>query len=180
MNEDQVPQFLQDLAYDNSTEDIFNLRSDETVYTIWIGTNDLGCRAFTADFEPHGLPVTNYTNCVYYQLDRLYEVGARYFVILNNAPLQYTAQYGLPGKGGEPISRYWLDKQAYDANLTHISEKMRHLVQLVNTVFDYQTPYLAKMEHRWPGATVVIYDVYSLVNRTSSSFWAHWLTFKDV
>ncbi|GAB7352044.1 hypothetical protein MBLNU459_g2554t2 [Dothideomycetes sp. NU459] len=71
-----------------------------TVYSFWIGTNDLGSYALLTDSQVPGTNIVTYLDCVYDQVQRVYDNGGRYFVLQNVAPLQLTALYGLPGEGG--------------------------------------------------------------------------------
>lgn len=134
---------------------------DETVYSIFIGTNDLGNYAFISDAQVAGTTIVNYTDCVYNAIESVYNNGGRYFVLQNVAPLNLAPQYGLPGKGGLASTQYWLDKPS---NTTEISEKMLEYVSLVNEVFDYKTPYLTQIAKRFPGAQIAVMDINGLVS----------------
>lgn len=80
------------------------------------------------------MPLTYMTDCVYAQLDRLYAIGARVFVLMNMAPLDLTPLYALPQNGGSVNAQYWTDKAAYDSNVTRPSEKMRLWSMLYMTI----------------------------------------------
>lgn len=134
---------------------------DETVYSIFIGTNDLGNYAFISDAQVAGTTIVNYTDCVFNAIEKVYNNGGRYFVLQNVAPLQLAPQYGLPGKGGLATTQYWLDKPS---NITEISEKMLEYVSLVNAVFKYETPYLTQIAKRFPGAQIAVMDINGLVS----------------
>lgn len=111
MKQDQIPTFLADNQYINSIgqrAQVYNPNS-QTVYAIWIGTNDLGNGVFLTESQPKGMPITNYTDCVFEQLDRLYAIGARRFVVMSMAPLDLSPQYTLPENGGVTAPRYWKD-----------------------------------------------------------------------
>lgn len=164
MKQDQIPTFLADNQYVNSTGQraLYN-PSPQTVYAIWIGTNDLGNGVFLTESQPKGLPITNYTDCVFEQLDRLYAIGARRFVIMNIAPLDLSPQYALPENGGVTAPRYWKDKIQYNSNLTQISEKMRQYCTLVNAIYEYQIPYELKVMNRFAKSQFALFDVHSLV-----------------
>lgn len=171
VKQDQIPAFLTDNQYiSNSTgQRALNNPSDETVYAIWIGTNDLGNRAFFTDLEPRGLTITDYIDCVYEQLDRLHAIGARNFVLMNIAPLNLSPQYALPENSGVASSVFWTDKSQYNANITQTSEKMRQYSNLINAVYDFQTPYQVKIANRYPGSSFAIFDVHSLMSDIWSS-----------
>ncbi len=150
---------------------------DNTVYSMWIGTNDLGGDAFLTDSSLKETVIPDYIDCIYDRFDELYKYGARYFVLMNTAPLQLTPLYGLPGKGGVAESQYWTDKVCFPqyiilrtktdsnqwANITAASSKIKEYTQLVNTVFKYRTPFEVKLSNRYPGANFAIFDVHSLI-----------------
>lgn len=98
------------------------LTANDAVYAIWIGTNDLGVDAFLTDSQVPGNTLTDYVNCVYTAMDQLYATGARYFVLMNLAPLELSPLYGNASVGGVAASHYWPDKPA---NLTAIGEQMK-------------------------------------------------------
>jgi hypothetical protein len=166
VKQDQVPAFLADNSYVSNVtgQPALDNPSSSTVYAIWIGTNDLGNAGFLTEFQPKGMPLTNYTDCVFNQLDRLYAVGARKFALLNIAPLNLAPQYALPEDGGLNNTRYWTTKSEYSTNLTQISEKMRQYSTLVNGVFEYQVPYQVKLAKRYPESSFALFDIHSLVS----------------
>ncbi|EHL02928.1 hypothetical protein M7I_0895 [Glarea lozoyensis 74030] len=82
--------------------------------------------------------IPDYVDCIFKRFDTLYKNGARYFVLMNTAPLELSPLYGLPGKGGLAASHYWPDKPA---NITEVSYKMKEYTQLVNDIYAYRTPY---------------------------------------
>ncbi|CAN8102219.1 unnamed protein product [Discula destructiva] len=161
VKQNQVPYFLKDNAYVGSGS-ITNL-PNETIYAIWIGTNDLGPAAFFTDNRLN-LTILAYVDCVYQQLDTLYGIGARNFMLLNLAPLDYTPMYALPQNGGIIDSHYWLNEDQYSANVTLVSEKMRQYVALVNRIYDFQTQAEMLVADRYPASTFTIFDVHSLLS----------------
>lgn len=97
----ELPAYLADSAYIEPNGTRFMLDDPaSTVYSFWIGTNDLGNYAFLTDSQVPGTNIVSYLDCVYNQIQRVYDNGGRYFVLQNVAPLQLTALYGLPGAGG--------------------------------------------------------------------------------
>ncbi len=110
----EVNAFIADTIYVNAstgTNTLYtNRRSDNTVYSIWIGTNDLGVDAFLTDSSLNNTVIPDYVDCIYDKFDQLYANGARYFVLMNTAPLQLTPLYGMPLEGGVTTSQYWPDK----------------------------------------------------------------------
>ncbi|KAL4908787.1 hypothetical protein BDW74DRAFT_187320 [Aspergillus multicolor] len=165
IKQNQLPNFLADNIWRNESTHAPALLNDpdETVYAIWIGTNDLGYGGFLTEVQPDGMPLTYFTECVYEQLDRLYEVGARAFVILNIAPLDKSPVYARAEDGGLPNPQFWTDRASYDGNLTRSSEKMRQYLTMVNAVFEYQTPVDVVIQKRFAGSKVAVFDVHSLI-----------------
>lgn len=87
-----------------------NRRPDNTVYSMWIGTNDLGVGAFLTDSSLHETTIVDYVDCIFDRFDVIYKAGGRSFVLMNVAPLELSPLYGMPDAGGLTISHYWLDK----------------------------------------------------------------------
>jgi hypothetical protein len=110
----EVNAFVADVNYINATTHTNTLytdrRSDNTVYAMWIGTNDLGAGAFLTDSSLHETVIPDYVDCIYDRFDGIYKEGARYFVLINNNALQLSPLYGMPDAGGLTVSHYWPDK----------------------------------------------------------------------
>lgn len=166
----QIPTFLSNKAYVNATtgKKILNIPQSETVYAVWIGTNDLGASVFLTEEQPKGLPITAYTDCVFSQLDRLYESGARKFVVMNAGPLDLIPQYALPENDGVDVSRFWRTKLQYNVNITQSSEKMRQYIDLVNEVYKYKTSYEVLIAKRYRGSTFALFDTHSFVRNSGT------------
>ncbi|KAI9654163.1 MAG: hypothetical protein M1831_005517 [Alyxoria varia] len=160
----EVPQFLADKQKDVNiaTGGPFftpSITHDNTVYAFFDGTNDIGKDAFFTDSQVPGNTLDDYVDCIFRQMDRVYESGARYFVLMNIAPLQLSPMYANASYGGVPKLQYWTDKPD---NLTAISLKMEQFVDLVNTIFQYRTPYETLIARRYPDAKVALFDVNKL------------------
>jgi hypothetical protein len=110
----EVNAFIADTKFINTTTKTntlyTNRREDNTVYSMWIGTNDLGDAAFLSDSSLHQTTIPDYVDCIFNRFDEIYKNGGRYFVLMNTAPLQLSPLYGMPGAGGLVSSYYWLDK----------------------------------------------------------------------
>jgi hypothetical protein len=106
--------FIADVKYVNETTHTNTLyrnrRWDNTVYSMWIGTNDLGVDAFLTDSNLHETDITDYVDCVFDRYDQIYKEGGRFFVLMNTAPLELTPLYGMPDAGGLTATHYWPDK----------------------------------------------------------------------
>jgi hypothetical protein len=157
----EIPAYIADSKYVVNGTKFMDNPPDETVHSIFIGTNDLGNYAFISDAQVAGTSITNYTDCVFGAIQSVYDNGGRYFVLQNVAPLQLSPQYGLPGKGGLETTQYWPDKPS---NITEISYKMFEYVSLVNAVFKYETPYLTEVVKQFPGAHIAVMDINGLVS----------------
>lgn len=162
----EVPAFLADSAYTTDSGEAFIQGSPETtVYAMWIGTNDLGYAAFIEDAQVEGTNLTTYTDCVFDQLQRLYENGGRYFVLFNNAPLYFAPEYAAPPNDvGD--NQYWQDKPD---NHTLINQRMLEEVVTTNEIFDYRTPFDVSLQHAFPGAHFAVFDVNGLMTDIHSN-----------
>ncbi|KAF2201481.1 hypothetical protein GQ43DRAFT_371359 [Delitschia confertaspora ATCC 74209] len=158
----ELPAYIADskFRYPNGTKFIKNSPS-ESVYAIWIGTNDVGNDAFLTDSQVKGKTLKDFADCVYSTIDGLYKNGGRYFVLLNLAPLQLLPQYAVPEKGGLEATKYFPDKAG--KNATEISWRMYETVVTVNEVFKYRTPVEVEVDERWRGAKVANLDVNGLM-----------------
>ena len=76
--ESQVPLFLEEKA--NRT---LHLNQDETVYTLWIGTNDVGVGALLTGDQTKGVTVVDTVGCAVNWVRTLYQNGARNFIFQN-------------------------------------------------------------------------------------------------
>lgn len=110
----EVDAFKADIAYINASTGTNTLytdrKADNTVYSMWIGTNDLGDSAFMTDSQVNDTAIPDYIDCIYDRFDSIYAAGGRYFVLMNTAPLELSPLYGLPKDGGLSTSRYWPNK----------------------------------------------------------------------
>jgi hypothetical protein len=162
----EIPAYIADSKYVVNGTKFMDNPPDETVHSIFIGTNDLGNYAFISDAQVAGTSITNYTDCVFGAIQSVYDNGGRYFVLQNVAPLQLSPQYGLPGKGGLETTQYWPDKPS---NITEISYKMFEYVSLVNAVFKYETPYLTEVVKQFPGVHIAVMNINGLVSESTDS-----------
>lgn len=157
----EVPAYIQDSHYYvNGTKFMID-PPDATVYAIWIGTNDLGYYAFLDDSQVAGTNLTTYVDCIYTQVDRIYNNGGRYFVLMNNAPLNLAPLFAAPPYDID-ASQYWPTKPK---NHSEISGRMMEEVVTVNAIMDYRTPYAVEAVKKYPGASFAVYNVHDLVSR---------------
>jgi len=161
----EVPAFLADVSYVNTSTGTNTLYTDRydnnTVYSIWIGTNDLGVGALLQDTQLVATNITTFTDCIFQTFDSLYSAGGRYFILMNTAPLQLSPLYAVPSAGGVGNNQYFKNKDSY--NLTEISFKMEEYTLTTNQIWKYQVPYELLIAQRYPGASIAIYDVHTLL-----------------
>lgn len=155
--EDEIPSFQADISFNS----LYPSRTAEnTVYALWIGTNDLGFGAFLSDSQAPGKTISDFVGCVWTVFDAIYKAGGRRFVLLNTAPLELSPLYAHPDSGGTYDSQFWGTKTQY--NITQYGAKIKQYTTSVNTIFSYGVPVEASIKSRWPGATVDLFDVHSL------------------
>ncbi|KAH7399545.1 GDSL lipase/esterase [Pyrenochaeta sp. MPI-SDFR-AT-0127] len=157
----ELPAFIADSKYTSPDgKKFFTGQPDSTVYAIWIGTNDLGNDAFLTDSQVPGKTVKDYIDCVYNTIGKLYANGARYFVILNLAPLNLAPQYATPENGGKDGVPFF---PANGRNVTATSYRMMETVTSLNQVYKYRTPFAAAVSDKYPGARMANFDVHALM-----------------
>ncbi|KAK8167678.1 GDSL lipase/acylhydrolase family protein [Phyllosticta citrichinensis] len=151
----EIPAFIADKNFKDPANGapVLDIPAEETVYSMWVGTNDVGANAFLTDSQAPDLTLVDYLQCVYNQFDRLYAEGGRYFVLMNLIPLQLAPIYALPNKGGIGKSQ----------NMTETSYRMKEQVNLLNNNAKFQTPYESLLARRYPGARWALFDMYSLI-----------------
>ncbi|KAI5817812.1 GDSL lipase/acylhydrolase [Pyronema omphalodes] len=147
VREYEVPQFAKDLKAGDVKLDWKN-----TVSVLWIGTNDLGGDLLLGHSQVPGKTMVDYTRCVWEQLETLYKMGSRKFVLINVAALELSPLYiagGVPGP-----NRFWTLK---GDNTTDISSRMTENVAAVNEIFS-----LRAETHKMKGAKVAILNANGL------------------
>lgn len=60
-----------------------HLDPQKTIYTLWIGTNDIGANALLVGQGQPGVTLVNTTQCAVNWVKTLYEHGARNFLFQN-------------------------------------------------------------------------------------------------
>ncbi|KAF7846386.1 hypothetical protein BT93_L4474 [Corymbia citriodora subsp. variegata] len=161
IKEGEIPAYLNDTQYTEPDGIRFEPDpAEKTVYAFWIGVNDVGVGAFLTDSQAGNNTLVNYTDCVYDQMQRVYDNGGRYFVLFNLPPLQLAPLYALPDQGGVGPCRFWPDKPD---NLTAISYRMLEQVATVDSIFDYRTPYAVQIQKRYPGSHFAVFNVNGLM-----------------
>jgi hypothetical protein len=160
--EQEIPNFEDDLAYKlpNGTK-FLDFTPENTVYGIWIGTNDLGAMGLLA--RPDGpSQVPAYTECVYEVFDKLYASGARKFILMNVIPLNILPMYTLPkGQGADGL---YPNKPATEEGLKAANTKLKDMVDASNAAYVTKSKAAFKGEKpRYPGAEIALFDVHKMV-----------------
>ncbi|KHO01049.1 acetyl esterase [Metarhizium album ARSEF 1941] len=154
----EIPTFEKDIHYPGLYPD---REAHNTVYALWIGTNDLGIDGILGDKQKPGTTISTYVDCIWSVFDHIYKAGGRQFVLLNQAPLERSPMYATPGSGGLGNHQYWRDKTKY--NVTEYENKIREYTTSVNAMYHYGAPFNLVVKKRWPGASISIFDVHSLM-----------------
>lgn len=163
VHEYEIPAYLADSKLSNASGPFLDIPPSETVYSMWIGTNDLGA-SFITDSQVPGKTIPDYTECVFSALDKIYANGARYFILQNLAPLQLAPLYATPERHGV----YAIEQGNASTNVTEISYRMWEIVTTTNNIYKYQTPFELLVQKRYPGAHFAVMDMYNIVSCISS------------
>ncbi|KAF7790330.1 hypothetical protein EIP86_001285 [Pleurotus ostreatoroseus] len=119
--ESQLPLYFTEKA--NGT---LRLEPEETIYTLWIGTNDLGANALLTGGGTNGATVVDVMGCAVNWVKTLYQSGARNFLFQNMIPLQKTILYSADSYP----NRFWTAER----NTTMWSISMTEMVQTGNDI----------------------------------------------
>ncbi|KAH9868877.1 hypothetical protein J1614_007952 [Plenodomus biglobosus] len=158
----EVPAFISDSkALTSNGTKFFTGKASSTVYAIWIGTNDLGNDAFLTDSQVPGKTVSDYIDCVYDQVTRLYDNGARNFILMNLTPLDLIPQYASPEMNGLPATQFFANKPLFNASAIH--GRMQQTVSALNQIYAYRTPFAALMSGDYHGAQFANFNVNKLM-----------------
>lgn len=101
----EIPAFIADkAAVHNGTDEAYfanGINPGNPVYTMWIGTNDVGVGAFQINSQTPGTVLTDYTHCVFSAFDSLYANSGPYFVLFSpcSTPNNAIIRKRLPRRG---------------------------------------------------------------------------------
>ncbi|KAI0441114.1 carbohydrate esterase family 16 protein [Xylaria telfairii] len=160
----QVPAFKADVKYactNHTTTFLRNRTPENSVYALWIGTNDLGAGGFLDDRQVPGKTISDYMECIWSVFDGIYSTGGRRFVLFTQAPLQVSPLYTAIEHGGTGNVNYWPNKTAY--NTLEYEEKILEYTTIVNTIYGYGVPFQLLVQKRWPGASFVIFNAHRVL-----------------
>ncbi|KAL6798847.1 carbohydrate esterase family 16 protein [Trichoderma sp. SZMC 28013] len=154
---DEIPSFKKD----RKTALYRGVTAANTVYALWIGTNDLSYTGILSDSQVAGTNITTYTNCLWSTFDAIYATGGRRFVLLNLNALQLVGLYRPQSDGGAGDNQFWQNKTLY--NQTEYAQKILEYTTSANTIIDYGVPFHLLVKNRWPGAKVAVFDIHSFI-----------------
>jgi hypothetical protein len=161
IQEFEIPAFQADLKYKVNGTPFLEIEPNKTVFSVWIGTNDVGVDAFLTNNQQPGKTLNDFVNCVYKTFDEVYKAGGRKFVLMNLIPLDRVPLYASLDRGGLRWSKYWTNKPANNVN--QINSQMNQIISTVNTAFKNQTTSIMQKNLRYPGATMALFDTWALV-----------------
>ncbi|KAJ7434492.1 GDSL lipase/esterase [Mycena galericulata] len=143
--ESQIPLYLTEKSNGS-----IRVAAEETIYTLWIGTNDLGVSALLTGSDP-GVSLVEVTECMVNWVKVLYENGARNFIFQNMIPLELTILYS----ANSYPNRYW----AFERNTTEWSVIMTEMTRSGNRLTQLMLQALAPT---LPGSHIALFDSHSL------------------
>ncbi|KDQ21620.1 carbohydrate esterase family 16 protein [Botryobasidium botryosum FD-172 SS1] len=148
VTEDELPLFLQQKKNGTVVLDRDPLK---TIYTLWVGTNDVGAGCLLTGDQKPGATIVDTTKCTIEWAKTLYKNGARNFLFQNMVPLQRIPMYA---RDAYP-TRYW--KAAKNA-----TEWNTFILELVNSGNALSRYMLTDLAPQLPGAHVGLFDSYGL------------------
>ncbi|KAF9465452.1 GDSL lipase/esterase [Collybia nuda] len=140
--ESQLPEYF-------SQKGSLRLAPQETIYTLWIGTNDVGANALLTGNDDAS--IVDVSACMVNWVKALYESGARNFLFQNMIPLQTVPMYS----PNAYFNRFWAEER----NATAWSVFMTELVLSGNAITKLMLEALAP---KLPGAHIGLFDSHAL------------------
>ncbi|KZO96203.1 carbohydrate esterase family 16 protein [Calocera viscosa TUFC12733] len=131
----------------------FNLLNPlTTVYSLWIGTNDVGVNSLLTGNQTAGVTIVNVTECAISWMQQMYTYGARRFILQNMIPLNLAPVYAV---APDPLDHYW----PIAHNRTDYNIQLQELVMSGNALWDLQVPAALTT---LPGASAAVFNSYGL------------------
>jgi hypothetical protein len=161
IQEYEIPAFLADKAYQVNGKPFLHTPANETVYSVWIGTNDLGWNAFLTHEEEPGKTLEDYVDCVFKTFDQIYAAGGRYLVLMNNIPLELAPMYADAAHGGLNWTHFWPDRPT---NRTLVSQQIAYNVETTNALFRSKLEAITVEGTRYADAQIALFDTWKLVS----------------
>jgi len=126
----EIPAYAVDWVQNSTGQTVLDA---DAVYSLWIGTNDVGFDSLLTGNQTAGVTIVNVTRCGIEWMEQLYAYGARKFILMNMLPLWLTPMYAvLP----EQLISYW----PYPHNRTFYNIQIQELVSAGNALWDLQVP----------------------------------------
>jgi len=144
--EGQIPSYIQEVQ-----NGFLNVDPSSTIYTLWIGTNDVGANAVLTGGQAPGVTIVNTTRCAVDWVKVMYQSGARNFIFQSMLPLQNTVMYSTDSYP----NGYWTAQR----NTTEWNLVMAELTNAVNAL---ALAWLEAMAPSLPGAHLGYFDSYGL------------------
>ncbi|KAI0741767.1 SGNH hydrolase-type esterase domain-containing protein [Daedaleopsis nitida] len=144
--ETQLPSYFSQKS--NGTLD---LDPEETIYTLWIGTNDVGVIGLLRGFKAPGVTVVDTVACAVNWIKVLYASGARNFIFQNMIPLDFVPGYA--------YDSYWNRDRTSRENATATTLFMEELTTAGNEIARLMLQALAPT---LDGAHIALFDSHSL------------------
>ncbi|CAK5268339.1 unnamed protein product [Mycena citricolor] len=127
------------------------LPGEETIHSLWIGTNDLGVSALITGGQTPGVSLVDVTQCMVDWVTTLYQNGARNFIFQNMIPLELTILYN----ANSYPNRFW----AFERNTTEWSILMMEMTRSGNRMTQLMLQALAPT---LKDAHIALFDSHSL------------------
>ncbi|KIJ26846.1 carbohydrate esterase family 16 protein [Sphaerobolus stellatus SS14] len=143
--EDEIPAFL------NATKNGKSLKADETLFTLWIGTNDVGVGELITGQANAGVSIVNTSVCAVEWVSRMHAFGARNFLFQNMIPLNLVPLY----QANSYPNKYW-DEQR---NTTEWNVFMKELVASGNMLTELM---LANLAPTLRDSNICVFDSHGL------------------
>ncbi|KAI0816994.1 hypothetical protein BC628DRAFT_1094910 [Trametes gibbosa] len=144
--ESQLPLFFAERANGS-----LRLSPEDTIFTLWIGTNDVGVSALLTGGQAPGVSVVDTVSCAVDWVKVLYAAGARNFIFQNMIPLERTVLYSADSYP----NRYWM----LPRNTTEWSVFMTELTTSGNALAELMLRALTPTLH---GAHLGLFDSHAL------------------
>ncbi|KAI4528635.1 hypothetical protein K525DRAFT_230649 [Schizophyllum commune Loenen D] len=145
--EDELPPYLND----SSSGVLGDISAENTLYSLWIGTNDVGPGALLTGEAADGVTVVDTVGCAVNWVKTLYDKGARNFLFQNMNPLEKTPMYS---RNGRPTGTWTAAKNATEWNIF-----MQELTTAGNKIAELL---LRQLALSLDGAHVALFDSHSL------------------
>ncbi|KAA1477925.1 GDSL lipase/acylhydrolase, partial [Dentipellis sp. KUC8613] len=146
--ENELPEYFADVKARN-----ISVRPDETLYTLWIGTNDLGPNTLLTGGVVNNATIVDVTECAVGWVKTLYDSGARNFLFQNIIPLERLPLYSVDSYP----NRYWTQPRNTTDWHLFISELAVSGNQISKLL-------LQTLPASVPGAHVGLFDSHSFFN----------------